>query len=320
MSAQKAQTEKDKGNAAFKAGDFPTAIGHYTAAVLADPANPTYPLNRAAAYLKLGKNEDAERDCTTVLKLGEGNIKAVFRRGQARVAMQKLREAEVDFRSALKLEPANEAVKQELKRVEEMLQRRVEVKSKGPADVISGPFPSTSSSAPTPKRRRIPIEVVDPSASSSTAAATTTAGSDAFMTPVSSRPLSSPSPSPSRVAAAAPMTLFTLTKRWERLQTAEERWALINEIDPAALPALFQSSLEASLLSSLLATFLDVLRALDGQEQVKALVKAYMLNLARVPRFSTVVLFMSPSERVLVKDIWALVGPGEERRGAWGLS
>ncbi|KAI0920036.1 hypothetical protein AcV7_006045 [Taiwanofungus camphoratus] len=228
MSAQKAQTEKDKGNAAFKAGDFPTAIGHYTAAVLADPANPTYPLNRAAAYLKLGKNEDAERDCTTVLKLGEGNIKAVFRRGQARVAMQKLREAEVDFRSALKLEPANEAVKQELKRVEEMLQRRVEVKSKGPADVISGPFPSTSSSAPTPKRRRIPIEVVDPSASSSTAAATTTAGSDAFMTPVSSRPLSSPSPSPSRVAAAAPMTLFTLTKRWERLQTAEERWALIN--------------------------------------------------------------------------------------------
>ena len=44
-----------KGNAAFKAGDYPTAIGHYTAAFIADPANATYPLNRAAAYLKLGK-------------------------------------------------------------------------------------------------------------------------------------------------------------------------------------------------------------------------------------------------------------------------
>ena len=44
-----------QGNAAFKAGDFATAVGHYTAALLADPSNATYPLNRAAAYLKLGK-------------------------------------------------------------------------------------------------------------------------------------------------------------------------------------------------------------------------------------------------------------------------
>lgn len=71
--SDKAQAEKDKvrtrsylavhtelicsgqGNEAFKAGDFPKAIGHYTAAFIADPSNPTYPLNRAAAYLKLGK-------------------------------------------------------------------------------------------------------------------------------------------------------------------------------------------------------------------------------------------------------------------------
>ena len=44
-----------QGNSAFKAGDFPAAIGHYTAAIVADPTNPTYPLNRAAAYLKLAK-------------------------------------------------------------------------------------------------------------------------------------------------------------------------------------------------------------------------------------------------------------------------
>ena len=44
-----------QGNAAFKAGDFPAAIGHYTSAILSDRKDPTYPLNRAAAYLKLGK-------------------------------------------------------------------------------------------------------------------------------------------------------------------------------------------------------------------------------------------------------------------------
>jgi Flp pilus assembly protein TadD len=44
-----------KGNAAFKVGDYPGAIGHYTAAILADRSDATFPLNRAAAYLKLGK-------------------------------------------------------------------------------------------------------------------------------------------------------------------------------------------------------------------------------------------------------------------------
>jgi hypothetical protein len=44
-----------QGNVAFKSGDYPTAIGHYTTAILADKSDVTYPLNRAAAYLKLGK-------------------------------------------------------------------------------------------------------------------------------------------------------------------------------------------------------------------------------------------------------------------------
>ena len=44
-----------QGNFAFKSGDYPTAIGHYTTAILADKTDVTYPLNRAAAYLKLGK-------------------------------------------------------------------------------------------------------------------------------------------------------------------------------------------------------------------------------------------------------------------------
>jgi Flp pilus assembly protein TadD len=44
-----------QGNAAFKGGDYLTAIGHYTTALATDNTDPTYPLNRAAAYLKLGE-------------------------------------------------------------------------------------------------------------------------------------------------------------------------------------------------------------------------------------------------------------------------
>jgi hypothetical protein len=45
-----------QGNAAFKAGDHPAAVGHYTAAILANPLDITFYLNRAAAYLKLSKS------------------------------------------------------------------------------------------------------------------------------------------------------------------------------------------------------------------------------------------------------------------------
>ena len=110
-----------QGNVAFKSGDYPTAIGHYTTAILANKSDVTYPLNRAAAYLKLGKyvfrfyiicqknvliwywllcyserrNEDAERDCSRVLELSPDNVKALFRRSQARIGMGYLTEAHI---------------------------------------------------------------------------------------------------------------------------------------------------------------------------------------------------------------------------------
>ncbi|KAF7767926.1 hypothetical protein Agabi119p4_7169 [Agaricus bisporus var. burnettii] len=164
--ADKAQKEKEKGNAAFKAGDYPSAIGHYTAAVLADPKDHTYPLNRAAAYLKLGKFEDAERDCTKVLNLSPKNVKAYFRRGQANVGQSRFIEARRDFTEALKLEPDNKTTKEELRKIAERIETDKRKKSDlRQVDPISKTAPE---STPAPKRRRVPIAIVDPSAYSST--------------------------------------------------------------------------------------------------------------------------------------------------------
>ncbi|KAH9980926.1 hypothetical protein BGW80DRAFT_1247768 [Lactifluus volemus] len=159
MSSSAAVVAKEKGNAAFKAADYVAAVGHYTAAALADPSDPTFFLNRAAAYLKLLKNEDAERDCTTVLSLSNKNVKAFFRRAQARAALNKLGEAHNDLQRALRIEPNNEAVKAELARVDGLI---VEGKGKTRSAPIEIPTPPpTSTTAEHPKRRRVPITIVD---------------------------------------------------------------------------------------------------------------------------------------------------------------
>ncbi|KAI0807485.1 hypothetical protein C8Q74DRAFT_1227804 [Fomes fomentarius] len=362
-----------KGNAAFKAGDYPTAIGHYTAASIADPANGTYPLNRAAAYLKLGKNEDAERDCDTVLRIDRKNVKGYFRRGQARVALQKLREAEADFRASFELEPANDAVKQELKKVQDALKATLSVqKTTKPIDV-STPLPT--STATPPKRRRVPIAIVEPEpapvASSSSAATTQASSKDTgLLTPVSSRPLSrstSPSsqespnaqvpssagpsthPKPAsrsfKEAKAAreearprggifrsdgrtslfyasspsngdasvpkretPQTLVAFMKIWETLSTEEERWDVLRQIPATRLPVLFKTSLDAAILGSILRSLRTAITAAPGEEERARIVRAYMVNLPRVPRFNTVSMMMDASELGDAQVIWDLLG------------
>ncbi|KAI9511085.1 hypothetical protein F5148DRAFT_1281149 [Russula earlei] len=201
-----ATASKEKGNAAFKAGDYAAAVGHYTAAALADPSDPTFFLNRAAAYLKLSKNEDAERDCTAVLSLSNKNVKALFRRAQARVALQKLGDAHNDLQKALRVEPNNEAVKAELARVDDLIVSKKGRTRSAPLDVSAPPPPSPSSLpvlSALPNPRRVPVTINDDGPSSPSTSITTAQHTDDLLSPISSRALSTSSMPPDRQTASA---------------------------------------------------------------------------------------------------------------------
>ncbi|KAI0671049.1 hypothetical protein C8Q78DRAFT_1033682 [Trametes maxima] len=385
MSA-KALAEKDKGNDAFKAGDYPKAIGHYTAAFIADSSNPVYPLNRAAAYLKLGKNEDAERDCDSVIRIDGKNVKGLFRRGQARVALQKLREAEADFTEVLRLDPANQTAKQELVKVQDALGAMpVKPKQRSPIDVST--LPQTSAvpaSAGPPKRRRVPIKVVEPPT-----APPSVSVDRALLTPVSSRPLSQPSsssrpsspislspqgeaasgteptaqprqpPQSFREAKAAreearprggifradgtqklfmrtsnpaashngstnmpkrgpPQTLVAFMSLWNSLTTEEERWEVLRQIPASRLPVLFKMSLDAAILAAILHSLRVALAVAPKDPERLKVVRAYMVNIPRIPRFGTVSLMMSGSERVDAQAVWDMLGSTQSDGGVEG--
>ncbi|KAI6098852.1 TPR-like protein [Pisolithus croceorrhizus] len=329
MVSESAKLAKEKGNEAFKAGDYPTAIGHYTTAILADGDDPTFYLNRAAAYLKLGKNEDAERDSTKVLSLNPNNVKAFFRRGQARRPLGNFDGARQDFNEALRLEPSNISVKNELADLEKA-SREMQAK-------------------PVPRRRRVPIEVIEPEADKPPATK-----DEPLLQPVLSRDLrpettletkeqlprkpqtfadaeqaraskdvrvsggifrpsgnhtivtrraneASREPTSGTADTApvrSPMTLFDFTKSWNSLETDEARWKLMRTIPPSSLPALFQASLEPDLLKSILHTFQAVFNP-----STRSAVRDYLTALMRVQRFGTVMLFMDKGERQRLESL-----------------
>ncbi|KAG8769327.1 hypothetical protein FRC12_005034 [Ceratobasidium sp. 428] len=161
MSASPATEHKEKGNASFKAGNYPEAIGHYTAAILADSTDPTFPLNRAAAYLKLNKNQDAERDCSTVLKLQPTNVKAMFRRAQAKIGLGNFSDARTDLLAAAKADPGNAAVRAEFSKVEELIAEAAKKTKTSKGTPISVPSHPPGQSSRPPYRRRVPIAIKD---------------------------------------------------------------------------------------------------------------------------------------------------------------
>ncbi|KAF8552747.1 TPR-like protein [Imleria badia] len=203
MASEKARVAKDKGNAAFKAADYPTAIGHYTEAILADSSDHTFFLNRAAAYLKLGKSEDAERDCTKVLVLNSNNVKAFFRRGQARRALGNLEDARADLDRALALGPTDKSVKNEILELDKLSQQQ-ELKQYSKYIAVGTPKNTA------PKRRRVPIDIVEDDTRSlhRTQTATTSETKDTdLLQPVSSRPLKQESePTTTQVPPSRPQT------------------------------------------------------------------------------------------------------------------
>ncbi|KZP01308.1 TPR-like protein [Calocera viscosa TUFC12733] len=160
---------KEKGNAAFKAAQYDVAIGHYTRAIVVSqsssiPIDPTFYLNRAAAYLKLNKFEDAVRDCTSALGLKRGDVKALFRRAQARIGAEDEAGARRDLEEALRIEPSNEAVKLLLGTLKPKEPSKTKASSPLASAVKERTAPSTSKPA---RRRRIPITIVDSEPSTS---------------------------------------------------------------------------------------------------------------------------------------------------------
>ncbi|KAM9308445.1 sperm-associated antigen 1 [Gastrophryne carolinensis] len=117
-----AQREKEKGNEAFRSGDYKEAISYYSRSISVEASAAAYN-NRAQANIKLKNWHNVLNDCGLALHLEPNNMKALLRRATANKNLQNYQAAADDLKTVLHKETENPIAKKLLCEVNELLQK-----------------------------------------------------------------------------------------------------------------------------------------------------------------------------------------------------
>ncbi|XP_069076655.1 sperm-associated antigen 1 [Pleurodeles waltl] len=115
-----ANHEKEKGNEAFRTGDYEEAVTYYTRSISAQPTITAYN-NRAQAEIKRQNWQNALNDCEKVLSLQPGNLKGLLRRATVNNHLNNCQRAAEDLNRVLQEEPDNAIAQKLLSEVEQKL-------------------------------------------------------------------------------------------------------------------------------------------------------------------------------------------------------
>ncbi|XP_050390713.1 stress-induced-phosphoprotein 1 [Patella vulgata] len=112
------ETEKQKGNDAYKNKEFDTALKHYDSAFELDPTNITILTNKASVYLEMGEFDKCRAECEKAVEVGRENrvdyklvAKALCRIGTSYLKQDDLKNALVYFNKSLSEHRAPEVIK-----------------------------------------------------------------------------------------------------------------------------------------------------------------------------------------------------------------
>lgn len=106
---KKVEEFKDQGNAAFKNGNYEEAIDLYTKAIDQDTDNKNLAAillaNRALAYTKIDKDQEAMRDLKKAIEFNDKYAKAYLRKAELHMKRKEPEEALRDFEQVKNIDP-----------------------------------------------------------------------------------------------------------------------------------------------------------------------------------------------------------------------
>jgi tetratricopeptide (TPR) repeat protein len=118
--AEEAIRFKELGNKSFSSGDYSTARGHYTQAILLQGSNHVLWSNRSACFLALGDHWLALRDAEVCRRLAPSWAKGCYRLAVARLELRLFEDAAVAAFEGCKLDDGNKDLKALLQRAVEL--------------------------------------------------------------------------------------------------------------------------------------------------------------------------------------------------------
>ena len=114
---------KAEGNRFLRGGEVIDAVRAYGMAVSTEPSRAAPYVNRALAHLKLKQFANTVADCTRGMQCEDCDdglrVKALYRRGKARLLLGDAAGFKSDLRRALEVEPHNSTIAAELRQAEE---------------------------------------------------------------------------------------------------------------------------------------------------------------------------------------------------------
>eukprot|EP00252_Welwitschia_mirabilis_P021766 TRINITY_DN5681_c0_g1_i3.p1 TRINITY_DN5681_c0_g1~~TRINITY_DN5681_c0_g1_i3.p1 ORF type:complete len:472 (+),score=127.61 TRINITY_DN5681_c0_g1_i3:280-1695(+) len=326
--ASEALSEKEQGNEYFKEKRYSEAIDCYSRSILLYPTAVAF-ANRAMAYIKTGRYEEAEYDCSEAINLDDRYVKAYSRRGTARKELGRLLDALEDFEFALRLEPGNKELQKQYQESRIMYEKRVFKKipeKKNPIQIEEIRRDSTMMDTEEASKTSTSLREAVNSQSISTIRSDSATSDTAQNLVLEQRQRemgtkqiadgnrnkdslvlsdSVAERAASRVASAiarkltAPKTAYEFEALWKGFQGEHSaQIELIKVMDPTSLPKVFKEALSAPLL-------LDIIRCIKHIfiENMNSGIQ-YLESLTKVARFDMTIMCLSSKDKAELQKLW----------------
>ncbi|XP_059652291.1 uncharacterized protein LOC132299589 isoform X4 [Cornus florida] len=297
-SSPDAASEKELGNEYFKQKKFKEAIDCYSRSIALSPTAVAY-ANRAMAYLKIKRFQEAEDDCTEALNLDDRYIKAYSRRATARKELGKLKESIEDAEFALRLEPQNQEIKKQYAESKSLYEKGIG--RQAPVDTSVSIEDSTSNNMITDGEKGAVSHEGGIQNSLEIVKKNQRTGKQELM--ASLEELASRAASRANAEAAKnitpPNSAYQFEVSWRGLSGDRAlQTRLLMTISPVALPRIFKNALSAPLL-------IDIIKCIATffSEEMDLAIK-YLENLTKVSRFDMLIMCLSSNDRADLVKIW----------------
>ncbi|KAI3755055.1 hypothetical protein L1987_54848 [Smallanthus sonchifolius] len=296
-----ANSEKELGNEFFKQRKYKEAVECYSRSLALSPTAVAY-ANRAMAYLKLKRFQEAEDDCTEALNLDDRYIKAYSRRSTARKELGKLKDSKEDADFALRLEPHNQEIKKQYAEAKSLydkeLLKKASASLKGPTGGEHKELKLDNGTKSTPK-----ISETTRVSATKTESPEINKNAGKKIVKESVQQLAARAASLATAEAAKhivpPSSAYQFEASWRGFfGDCILQARLLKATDPVALPQIFKNALSASLL-------IDIIRCVATffSDETELAVK-YLENLPKVSRFNTIIMCLSPADKSDLQKIW----------------